>query len=62
MAPWRYPNSVSHITNEITPYWLNPESLDYYMEDKHQLSMYRSQIYIAEIDPWKDAKDRSQSF
>jgi len=38
MAPWRYPNSGSHITNEITPYWLNPESLDYYMEDKHGLS------------------------
>jgi len=28
----------------------------------HRLSMYRSQIDLAEIDPWKDAKDRSQSF
>jgi len=28
----------------------------------HRLSMYRSQIDLSEIDPWKDAKDRSQSF
>jgi len=28
----------------------------------HRLSMYRSQIDLSEIDPWKDVKDRSQSF
>jgi len=27
----------------------------------HRLSMYWYQIDLAEIDPWKDAKDRSQS-
>jgi len=28
----------------------------------HRFSMYRSRIDLSEIDPWKDDKDRSQSF